>query len=172
MLNSRSITITLTALIFMTSATVAEGAGTNYGTRDARTCASTKAPSKGAPSPAQARNYLTCHLEKESNGYIYLIEDVTVQVGKGTPYQQLPFTVRPFDGDPDGLVYEIRGSYKAYQCSELNDAVFHNIGTNCTVRDNPKAEGACFRNNFEEWTCNMQDLSFPTAIIHQAPPTN
>ena len=54
------------AMIFAISGTLdlahaQEGDGRQYDTRDPFVCASTKAPAKGAPSPAQVVDYVRCN---------------------------------------------------------------------------------------------------------------
>jgi hypothetical protein len=91
--------------------------GARYRARDPQTCASRKDPAKGPITADLAKKYVTCHIEAESSGKLYLLENVTVEVGKGTPFKELPSSARPFGGDPDGLVYQIRGSLTRYQCA-------------------------------------------------------
>ena len=51
------------------------GVGAKFGARDPLTCASTKEPSKGAPSPEQAKQYVRCHWEKvEAGNSLFLLE--------------------------------------------------------------------------------------------------
>lgn len=136
-----------------------KGIGAKYGARDPLTCASTKDPAKGAPSPEQAKQYLRCHLENVGSGAnLYLLENVSVEVGKGTPFLELPKSARPFNADPDALVYPIRGSYVQYQCSVLS-AMSQNAGKNCNSGAQKNATGHCFRTAFGDWTCNMSDIA-------------
>jgi len=150
-----------------------QSVGATYGSREPRTCASMKSPVKGVLSAEQARQYLQCNREGVTSNMLYLWENVKVEVGKGTPYRELSLSSRPSNGDPEGSVYQIRGSYKQYQCSHLiNSAVTgtNNTGKNCNVYDQPKATGTCYRDNFGEWQCNMSDLSGPRAITDQPAP--
>ena len=123
-------------------------------------------------SAEQANRYLICYLEGETgSNYLYLLEDTKVEIGKGTPFLQIPFNQRPGTADPDGMVYQIRGSYKKYQCGVLHPSGFLlNVGKNCNSYDNPKATGTCFRDNFGDWICNMADLSGPLGSHDQPPP--
>ena len=76
------------------------GVGAKYGTRDPRTCKSTVEPSKGAISTDQAKQYFACHVEGLGPGYrLGLAEEVTVQVGKGTPFLELDRGQRPSGAD-------------------------------------------------------------------------
>ena len=147
----------------------AAGEGAPYGTRDPAICASTAEPKTGAISADLAKRYLACHLEGVSGPNMYLVENVQVQVGKGTPFLQLDFGQRPGNADPDGLVYAIRGSYRLYQCARPS-AFMQNTGKNCTARENPNATGECYRSGFGDWVCNMQDLAAINNGIPDQPP--
>lgn len=103
-----------------------------------------KSPAKGVLSAEQARQYLQCNREGVTSNMLYLWQDIKVEVGKGTPYRELSLGSRPTNGDPDGLVYQNRGSYKRYQCDpQINSPVTgtNNFGKNCNVYDQPKATG-------------------------------
>jgi hypothetical protein len=142
--------------------------GARYRARDPQTCASRKDPAKGPITADLAKKYVTCHIEAESSGKLYLLENVTVEVGKGTPFKELPSSARPFGGDPDGLVYQIRGSLTRYQCAPISD-ILQNAGKNCNIYQEPKATGTCFRDGFADWVCNMTDLS-PIKTYDVPPP--
>ena len=133
-------------------------AGARFGTRDPATCADTKEPTRGAPSAEVAKRYLRCHVEGVEFGSIFLLEDVNLQVGKGTPFLQLDLVQRPFGADPESLVYPIRGSYVRYQCSAPS-AIMNNFGRNCRTYEHKRAMGQCFRSGFGDWTCSMIDAN-------------
>ncbi len=150
----------------------AKSSGKPYGSRDPEGCASTKEPVKGAPSSALATRYLRCHIEGIGPGNnMYLIENVKVEVGKGTPFLELSRGQRPFGADPDSLVYPIRGSYTSYQCS-IPNSINNNFGKNCNTYENPNASGQCFRTGFGDWTCDMSDtdINNPNNRMNVAPP--
>lgn len=167
---SAAAVVTLALTVAAGAAAAQQGVGAKYGARDPHTCPNVQAPTSGPPSAAQAAMYLACHVEGEMSRQLYLITDVHVQVGKGTRFLDLPAMERPFNGDPDGLVYAIRGSYKKYQC--IAPSSYTPAGQNCNVYDNPRASGVCFRDKFADWVCNMGDLTNSTQIIKQAPPKN
>src|SRR5450432_1019019 len=86
---SRQLTLTI-ALTMMTSAAIGQqGLSAKYGSREPRTCPSKKEPAKGVLSPEQAGKYLACNAEGEIGSNLYLLQDIKVEVGKGTPFLQL-----------------------------------------------------------------------------------
>jgi hypothetical protein len=154
-------------------ATAQQGVGAKYGSREAATCPSMKEPAKGAPSSDQARRYLICNAEGVKGGTLYLLQDVKVEVGKGTPYKEMPGAGRPFDADPEGMVYQIRGSLKKYSCvAQITSKLWYNVGKNCRIYDEPKATGNCHKDNFGEWQCLMSDWNPPDkyGTAEQPPP--
>jgi hypothetical protein len=166
----------LLTAVAMQTAPAQAGEGAKYGTRDPQTCASAKEPAKGAISAELARKYVICQKEEvaHTQGFIYLLENVTVEIGKGVPLLELSRGARPTDGDPDGVVYPIRGSLKEYQCAVASDGGalgprYNNIGKNCNVYDEPKATGTCYRTTFGDWHCSMSDLN-SRQIPNQPPP--
>ena len=136
------------------------GVGAPYGTRNPETCKSKKEPSKGAPSSEQARQLFACTVEGVSGGTLYLVEKVTIEVGKGTRFFDLAAGARPSDADRDGLIYPIRGSLRRYSCG-IPSSILNNAGKNCTVFEEPKATGDCYRTSFGDWKCSMGDMSAP-----------
>ena len=132
------------------------GIGAAYGARNPRTCANTKAPASGPISVQQAIQYFICGREHEESNYLYLVDQVQIQVGKGRPY--LPNTDRMSDADLDSPVYPIQGSFMKYQIERLSE-LFPNNGKNCTSYANRNASGKCYRTSFGDWKCQMDDLS-------------
>lgn len=138
------------------SAFAQKGAGAKFGARDPRTCADTKSPAKGAISAAQAGKYIVCDIEQVSgdSNLLSLVEDLTVDVGGGVPYNAKTF---PYENiDTKALVYPLRASFKEYSCSHLSD---DNTGKNCTIYNIQKATGKCFKTTFGDWYCHV-DGSF------------
>lgn len=133
--------------------------GAKYGTREPAKCAVMTKPAKGAPSNAQALEYLKCTMERESGSNLFLLQDLTVQVApKGRRYNpRAPIS----NIDTDYPVYDIRGSFVRYQCDPvyLGGGSLANAGKNCTSYDQPKAEGVCWKTTFGDWGCNMNDLN-------------
>jgi hypothetical protein len=150
------------------------GIGAKYGTRDPHACANMKAPAKGVLSPAQALQYFTCVTEGVSGDNLYLVTDAKIEVGKGTPFKELGGGSRPGNADVDGIVYQIRGSYKKYQCAAVSTSglkLLENAGKNCRIYNQPNATGICYRDQFGDWQCHMLDLNVMNAISEQPPLT-
>lgn len=144
----------------------AQGEGAKYGSRDPRTCADKTLPKTGAPSSAQAAQYVICGDEHIIDGLI-LDEDVKVQVGKGRPYNpKEDYNVH--DIDVNALVYPIRGSLKQYNCAEIAPDG-SNRNRNCSINNEPNAKGLCYRDSFRDWNCKMVD-GMTGEITHQQPP--
>ncbi len=130
-----------------------------YGTRDPRTCKDMKAPAKGAPSAALALKYVICEIEKVSGQYLYLVENVKVEVGGGRPYNPNSDINVP-EINVKFPIYSIRGSLTKYQCYEVNpNFTISAPGKNCTRYEEPKAKGDCYKTTFGDWRCYMTDLS-------------
>lgn len=129
------------------------GAGKPFGARDPRTCADTKQPTSGAMTTALATKYVICSQEHVEGENLYLIEDLTVQVGGAVPYNPNRF---PFASDIDtkAPVYPIRASFKEYQCHQVSD-VLQNKGYNCSIYPRPKATGVCVKTTFGDWSCTI-----------------
>ncbi len=161
-LSSLLTTITI-ALMFgaFTSAVAQEkkSIGERYGSREPRTCEAKKAPAMGAPTADLAAKYVICEIEKVSGQYLYLIENVKVEVGGGRPYNPNSDINVP-EIDVKFPIYSIRGSLTKYQCNAEDARFTHSIpGKNCTRYEEPKAKGDCYKTTFSEWRCYMTDLS-------------
>lgn len=147
------------------------GAGKPFGARDPRTC-----PSRNAGlTAAQAREYFICDSEVAEvyTGSLYLVTDVTVQVGKGRPFnmQSDSFGWATTNGiDPTQTVYPIRGSFTSWQCSKLG-TITGVPGQSCTMTPQPAAQGICFKNSFGDWHCTMMDLGHKGGMERYPPPT-
>ncbi len=144
-----------------------KGIGAKYGSRDPRTCADSKSPKAGAPSPTQAAQYVVCSSEHEIND-LYLVENVMVQVGKGRPYNIREDINFP-DIDTSFPVYPIRGSLTQYDCGVIY-LDRSNLNRNCSVYSQPNAKGACYKDNFGDWRCGMTDVSKQLTAENQPPP--
>lgn len=146
-----------------------------FGTREPRTCADTKAPTKGAITATLARKYLECQMEYLSgSGELYLVENVKVEVGGGIPYSAIRGQRSLMEIDVNHPVYPIRGSFVLYQCKNKLTAYSGPPNTNCTTYNNPKATGYCYKTTFGDWKCFMSDPASNNAanIRHNVAPPN
>lgn len=128
--------------------------GASYGTREPVVCASRAAPAQGAPSAAQAAQYVKCYIEGIGDGRLYLLEQVNVkavQAGRAFDPQRDYFE----NIDRTQPVYPISGSLVRYACETPNA---RNAGKNCTAFAEDNAAGYCFKTMSAEWSCNMSDL--------------
>jgi hypothetical protein len=146
-----------------------QDAGKPYGARDPHTCASRKAPAKGAPSSAQAAEYFTCDSEAITGlKQLNQVADVKVEVApKGRPFSIL---TEPYaDIDPDKPVYNIRGSFILQFCVALDGSIVK-PGKNCQALDETNATGICYMSTFGDWHCHMQDSGAWAHIRQGVPP--
>ena len=134
------------------------GVGAKYAARDPHICRTKKAPSSGAPTAEQARQYFTCSAEGEFSHSLYLAENVQVEIGKGRPFNIVQ-DINTQEIDPSQPVYPIRGSYTQYQCSNVYPKdPWHSIytaGKNCDIYNVPDAKGLCYKTTFSDWVCKM-----------------
>lgn len=146
-------------LLTLLAPTILHAQTPEYGTtRRPRTCPSRVEPRTGAISVEQAKMYFMCGREKETDfygrlatNYLMLVSDLTIQVAPKP---------RPFNFSTDGRylgidtelpVYDIRGSFTTYFCSNRSS----DIGKNCLAHQNYIQQGICYRNTFGDWYCNM-----------------
>ena len=137
--------------LLSTLSTFAQKVGTPYDSREPHTCPDMSKPVKGPITAAQAKQYFICGMEHISSYQLYLVEDVTVTVGRGTVFQARNFPYAS-DIDPTFPVYPIRVSYKQYQCNAVS-AIMENKGKNATLYVVEKATGVCVRTTFGDWRC-------------------
>jgi hypothetical protein len=143
------------------------GSGAPYGSRDAHTCGSTKAPGKGAPSEKVVTEAILCSTEHVASQMLYLVEDLKVEIApKGRPYN--PSSDLMTDIDTDVPVYTIRGSLNKWQCAANSD-ILKNQGKNCSRYAQPQANGRCYKSTFGDWKCSMIDLN-STQVSKLPPP--
>ena len=145
--------------------------GAKYGTREPRTCEDTKAPAKGAITADFAAKYLICAHEKQDGPHLYLIENLKVQVGGGTPYAAI-IGHRSFPAiDVAHPVYSIRGSFTKYECKDENAEYGFGPGKNCRRYEHQNAEGYCYKTTFGDWRCYMIDTNITNEnIFDKVPP--
>ena len=143
------------------------GLGAQYGARDPATCANRKVEITAET----AKKLLACDSEGElMRDQLYLITDEVVQVGspRAFNYQQDSIATAIDVKQP---VYDIRGSYKQYQCSRLSSEPNDYAKThNCNKY--PAAAGGsgrCYTDTFGDKHCQMTGGG-PTQLKEQMPP--
>ena len=134
--------------------------GAKYGTRDPRTCASRTTPVKGAPSVAQATEYVVCELEQGDGARpLSLVANVKVQVASVShPPNQAVKELTAATIDPREPVWDIRGSFTSYRCFALSTLSASNDFArthNCWKIDQDAATGYCWKSTFGDWRCGL-----------------
>ena len=144
-----------------------KGVGAQFGSRDPFTCSSKTFPKSGPITADMARQYIICGVEEGDGSArsIWLLEDVTVDVGKGV----VTHYITKADQDPNGRVYALRGSLKQYLCHKVQHGEFENAGKNCALTPKTSTTGKCYRTTFGDWTCSMNALEV-LQIGGQPPP--
>lgn len=150
------------------------GSGADYGARDPHVCKDKTLPTHGAPSVAQAVEYIQCEREGPRAKNLYLVEAVKIEIGAGRPYSAKADPGLS-DVDPKSPVYPLTGSYQEYQCEPMinNPRVpqYNNVGKNCTLRTYPKASGGCWKTLSGEWRCDLgYEEADPNPKRNVAPP--
>lgn len=143
--------------------------GERFDSREPRVCADMSAPARGAITAAIALRYLNCQMDYVSGDTLYLVEDVTVQVGGEIPYAAIRGQRSFNEIDVRTPVYPIRGSLIRYQCSPA----YRPLEPNCRKYDEPKASGYCYKTTFADWKCYMSDSGKTDSVGFQklvAPP--
>jgi hypothetical protein len=134
--------------------------GAKYGTREPRACGSRKAPTHGAPSAEQAKQYVTCELERgDGERPLLLVTNVKVQVAPVShPANGVVQVIAAATLDPRQPIWDIRGSFTSYQCTALASLISQNDFArthNCWVAEQPSATGYCWKDTFADWHCGM-----------------
>jgi hypothetical protein len=150
------------------------GPGAPFNARDPRICSDTKNPLSGGPSSDQAKQYVICGLEGVKVDALYLVEDVKVDIGAARAYS-VRSEANAGDIDPKFPVYPLRASFNQYQCDrEYADSnpQYNNVGRNCSVYVEPKAEGKCVKTTFGDWRCAItsRTSNSTTKKLNMPPP--
>jgi hypothetical protein len=134
--------------------------GRDFGTnRQPRTCTSTSAPRTGSISAKQAAIYVACDAEGDRKvkmgGTEYFIDILNLQVNP-KPRQVDLVDVQRYGStiDRDKPIYDIKGSVVAYSCYNLLGGLYKR-GQNCTVARGSQSVGACYKNPFGNWRCDI-----------------
>lgn len=148
------------------------GAGKSYDTRDPFACKSTKEPAKGVPSPSQVKDYVRCNKisgERIAGGYIWLYENVQMEIGKGRPFSSWS-DVGSIDIDNSQTVYPIRGTLDSYSCRPPGSMGFP-PGKNCHAKKATDFAGTCYKTTFGDWSCQGHAMGDPlTGLEANIPP--
>lgn len=136
------------------------GVGAKYGARDPRTCPSRTAPAHGAPSAAQATQYVTCELEHgDGLQALWLVTNVKVQVASVShPPNQVVREITAATIDPREPVWDLRGSFTSYRCDALASLTAQNDFAkthNCWASEQQTATGYCYKDTFADWHCGL-----------------
>jgi hypothetical protein len=148
---------TISTLLFAVLAAMARaqtGAGKEYETRDPFTCKSKKDPASGALAGGQLKAYVQCSNERAAGGYISLLQNVQVEIGRSRPYSAWSDSGNT-SIDNSQPVYPIRGSYDLYSCRPPGSIGFP-AGKNCNVRKNSEFTGVCSKTTFNDWSCPVK----------------
>ena len=123
------------------------GPGADYNARDPIAC-----PTQSAtPNAKQATQIFRCSTEVVAGSYLYLTDDVKLQIGSSRK-----FTTGDNHTDIDSSkpVHPIRGSWTEYQCANVR--MYPATGANsCSVFDKSNGSGICYQTSFGDWRCHM-----------------
>ncbi|HEV2562657.1 MAG TPA: hypothetical protein VGT78_11005 [Rhizomicrobium sp.] len=155
-----------TALIASAQSQPAQGAA--FGTHEPRTCPSRKIA--GVPNANQARALFVCDSEAYAGGYVYLVSDVAVQIGKSRPYNAWSDSGHS-DIDVSLPVYPIQGHFTSWQCGQRSAMLGQDPNRNCIRTDATEATGSCYKSTFDEWHCGMIGRRSAMMPGYQAPPS-
>lgn len=158
----RAFAISTAVLIVTTASVFAQQKVERFGTRPPRVCGEVKAK----PTPDQAAALVQCRTETMSEGEIYLLEKVQVQMGSGQPYNQKAHVFLTAV-DTTAKVFPIRGSLTSYRCVRTKDG---GVGTNCVTVAGPNAQGYCWPTTFGTWDCILSGPD-STPVPNQSPPS-
>jgi len=138
-----------------------------FDAREPRACPSRKFD--GPPTARQAMDLFICDSEKYVGGYVYLVSNVTVQIGKSRPYSEGSDSGAS-DIDVTAAVYPIQGRVTGYQCNRRDAMLGQDPDRNCLQSNSDPARGVCYKNTFGEWHCMMMGAGVFTQG-YQPPPT-
>jgi hypothetical protein len=172
LISTVSISAFFLGLLFIPSSLNAQDM--EFGTsRRPRTCASRSQPVNGAISAQQAIKYFICDTETINSSALgaRFVTDLNLQVApkpRRVTEDDIGRAARINNQiDTDKPVYDIRGSFKRYSCTNKPDWVAQK--QNCSLNVFSNSQGICFKNNFGDWHCTMQGKS-PLLSEKFAPP--
>ena len=136
-----------------------------FGSRSPRTCPRITSQ----PTASQIPALVQCGSERTSHDYIYLVQDVRIEVGGTRPFNQFADGYAT-DIDASAAVLPIRGGMTNYTCGAISDMAPSNRGTNCFVERSANAKGGCWRTTFKTWSCSMIQVIGSEKQYGQPPP--
>ena len=153
-------------LVLSTVSSAWAGALDDYGTREPASCRDRSSPLTSET----AALYFACDIEGEWSGHMYLVSDVSIRVSS-KPRQFNPLTDSFPSADPSQPVYDIRGSFRRWQCSAKGSLSWTNSpGAACNYGDQPNAQGLCYLDTFSDWHCTMRDPINSALTVKNVPP--
>jgi len=164
-------TAVLTLLLFAGAVqSLSAQTGKKFDTRDPLDCKSLKKATGSVPSAAQIKDLVTCKSEGTGGGSIFLVQNVTVELGKSRPFSSYS-DVGNQDIDNSQPVYPIRGTADKYQCQPPGGSPYPPKGQNCSVRMASPFKGICYKTTFGDWSCPVKDTEDPLkGVQHGMPP--
>jgi hypothetical protein len=143
-------------------------AGARYGTREPRTCDNRK----GQLTPDQARELLSCDAEHEFAESLYLVSDMSVNLGFARPFNQR------LDAGLHGVdtaqpVADLHATFNTFQCRPIPADRDNPLDRNCSQFRQVDTVGSCFKNQAGDWHCqtvNMHPTGTAT-VTNVRPPT-
>lgn len=162
----RIVVVSAIALFFTASVGSAHAQGEpRFGTRSLKSCPRITSQ----PTAAQIPLLLQCGYERTSHDYVYLLENVRVEVGATRPFNSFSDGYAT-DIDAGAKVLPIRGSMSSYTCGAISDMAPSNRGKNCFVERSASAKGGCWRTTFGTWSCSMIQVIGSEKQYDQPPP--
>lgn len=147
----------------------AAGEGARWGARDpVLTCPQISAQIDST----SAVGLLRCARESiTASDELWLLEDVSVQVGAARAFQGRGELMTMPDADTSKPVHSLQGSWTWVTCRDPKavSRTGGDPGRNCTQARVAKAEGACWMTTFGTWRCNMTGPSASATTGHPPP---
>ncbi|MDC7682553.1 hypothetical protein PQU92_04655 [Asticcacaulis sp. BYS171W] len=152
-----------TAAVALAGLAFAGEVGARWGTRDPVTkCADIT--SKALPAQAAIDGLFRCAREEITyTDELWLVEDLSIKVGKARPHQGRNELMTMPDSDTTKAVYPLQGSWTWVVCRDPKAVKIGggNPALNCSRAAVTKAQGACWKTSFGTWRCNMTGTTGP-----------
>lgn len=125
-----------------------------YASRDARRCRSLGRP----PNPGEASVLVQCTMEVANSIGVRLMQNVRVEMSAPRDFQP-DADGRLQDLDARAPIIPLIGSATLYFCNSVAFGLYH-AGTNCSITPMQQVPGRCWKTNFGDWKCSLDE---PTA---------